>query len=285
MKKVLVTGSDGQMGQSMKMLEKENPELNFLFLNRQSLDLVNDEINAVLADFKPDFVLNFAAYTAVDKAESEKDMAHAVNTTACKRLAQACKSNNAILIHVSTDYVYHNELNRPLKENDPCTPKSVYGKTKLEGELAILKEHPDSVILRCSWVYGPCGQNFMKTMIRLMAERDQLSIVQDQIGTPGYSLDLCRGIIDIIHHSELSKNFGVYNLSNSGVASWFDFALNIARIGKYDLNILPIPSSEYPTPAQRPHYSVMDTSKIKNNLGIQLRPWQEALEEAMLMNN
>lgn len=282
MKRVLVTGSDGQMGQSLRELASSYAEFEFNFCNRSQLDITDHfSVQRKISEYQPHFVINFAAYTAVDRAEEDLETAQLINETGAKNLAVYCSEFDSVLIHLSTDYVYHNNINRPISEEDPCTPKTIYGKTKREGEQLIFNQLEKAIILRCSWIYGPYGHNFLKTMLRLMPNKDQLTIVQDQIGTPGYSLDLAQTIIDIMKHPIKKADFGIYNLTNSGVASWFDFAYSIKSNKNFDLELHPILSRDYPTPAQRPHYSVMNQSKIFDHFEIKLRPWQEALKECI----
>lgn len=283
-KKVLVTGAEGQMGQSLLYLCNAYQDINFHLTDRAKLDIcnANDVSNFIMSE-KPDYIINFAAYTAVDRAEEESSTAERVNVQGAENLAKAARQSNATLIHISTDYVYDNELNRPLQESDLCSPRSIYGKTKRDGELLIQAICERHIILRCSWIYGPFGHNFLRTMHQLMSQSKDLRIVSDQIGTPGYSLDLCRAIMHIVSFPNIDSSFyGIYNLGNSGVASWFDFAYAIRRLGHYTSStIVPIPSKEYPTPASRPFYSVMNTDKFIGKFAYPLRSWQDAVVEAM----
>jgi dTDP-4-dehydrorhamnose reductase len=227
------------------------------------------------------YCINCAAYTAVDKAESEKELAFSVNAGAPGILAKVCKKNNTKLVHISTDYVFNGASTVPYKEEYPTDPQSVYGASKLEGERKIIQTNPDSIIIRTSWVYSAFGKNFVKTMLKLMKEKQEISIVNDQIGSPTYAADLAEVIMQIIgkssiHHSPLTTH-GIYNYSNNGVISWYDFAIAIKELTGSHCKINPIPTSQYPTPAKRPAYSVLDKTKIQQAFGIKLKDWKESL--------
>jgi len=226
-----------------------------------------------------DFCVNCAAYTAVDKAESDVDNAQKVNVLGPKYLAEACLNTNTKLIHISTDFVFDGTSNVPYTEENETEPLSVYGKTKLEGEIAITSVLKEYFILRTSWLYSEYGNNFMKTMLRLSKDRSELGIIYDQIGSPTYAKDLARVIVHIIKSN--SNNFGLYHYSNEGVASWYDFAKAIFDITATKITTNAIPTSAYPTPAKRPRFSVMDKTKLKNNLGIEIPYWRDSLKDAI----
>jgi dTDP-4-dehydrorhamnose reductase len=276
---VLVTGGSGQLGQSLQFIAVKYPNIQFEFFNSSLLDVTNFEnCDSVFSKIKPDYCINASAYTAVDKAESEPEKAYDINVLGAENLAVICKKYNTILIHVSTDFVFDGEKNIPYNEKDITNPLSVYGKTKFDGEKAIqsvLKEH---LIIRTSWLYSQFSNNFMKTMLRLASERDSLSIVNDQIGTPTYAVDLAEVIIKIIILNTKSK-FGIYHYSNEGQCSWFDFAKKIFEYNSVSIQVNPIPSSSFPTPAKRPKYSVLDKSKIKNAFGIEIPNWEVSLKK------
>ncbi len=245
------------------------------------MDLVSgDAVREYFEANKFDLLINCAAYTNVDGAEDEQALAKRINVHGPSYIASACAQKKIPLIHFSSDYVYHNHINRPLLETDPTEPKSIYGRTKLAGEQEIARQTEEYQIFRSSWIIGPYGNNFLKSMVRLMQERSELKIVADQIGTPTSSLDLALGMLQMIKNKK-HRQYGVYNLSNSGVCSWFDLAMYIRHLGGYSCRLEPVPTSEYPVEAERPHYSIMDKTKAKSQVDIKLRPWQEAVDELM----
>ena len=278
---VLVAGANGQLGQAIRSIAKKFPEMEFIFCNSAVLDITNSQnCRSVFNKYLPNYCINAAAYTAVDKAESESDKAELINVIGAKNLAEACKENNAILLHVSTDFVFDGTKNLPYNELDLPNPTGIYGKTKLEGEKAIQGIFDNYFIIRTSWVYSDFGNNFMKTMLRLASERDQISVVNDQIGTPTHALDLAEALLKIIQSTDpnsLKKNFGIYNYSNEGQCSWYDFAKKIFEIKNIKMDVKPIPTSQFPTPAQRPKFSVLDKTKIKTIFGIFIETWENAL--------
>ncbi len=279
---ILITGANGQLGQTLRELTKADSD-NYIYTDKEDLDITDKEaINAIFRKYKFTHCINCAAYTAVDKAESERTTARAINALAVRHLAEVAQENNGIFIHISSDYVYHNTINRPLRETDPTTPTGHYARTKLEGDLQALSVNPKTIILRASWVYSPYGNNFVKTMLRLGRERDSLNIVSDQIGAPTYTLDLAKAILKIIRQ-ENELQFGVFNYSNEGICSWYDFAKAIFDIKKIDCKINPIPSSEYPTPAPRPHYSVLDKAKIKKTYTLDIPHWRDSLNHCLTL--
>ena len=287
---VLVTGASGQLGQSIKFIAENYPTIDFVFCNSLDLDITNlNNIKQVFEQFKPNYCINTAAYTAVDKAESEPEKAHLINVIGAKNLAEICKDYDTILIHISTDFVFDGQKTIPYTEEDIPHPTGVYGQTKLDGEKAIQQILKKYFIIRTSWVYSQFGNNFMKTMLRLGNERDTLSVVNDQIGTPTNAVDLAEVLITIIKNcdsepvegsAELveAHPYGIYNFSNEGQCSWYDFAKKIFKVNKIEINLQPIPTSSYPTPAQRPKYSVLDKSKIKKVFGVAVRNWEESLK-------
>lgn len=278
---VLVTGANGQLGQALQSISGNYPEIDFVFCSSSDLDITKKEsCQAVFSKYKPTFCINAAAYTAVDKAESEPEKAHSINVIGAQNLAEVCKENETVLIHVSTDFVFDGEKTTPYNEDDSPNPTGVYGQTKLDGEKVIQKTFKNYFIVRTSWVYSQFGNNFMKTMLRLASERDSLSVVNDQTGTPTNAVDLAETLIKIIRSN--SKAFGVYNFSNDGQCSWYDFAQKIFEINKIKIDLQPIPTSSYPTPAKRPSYSVLDKSKIKEVFGVEVLDWKKSLNNTLI---
>lgn len=279
--RIVITGASGQLGQSFFHWQGKFSKLTLLPCTREEMDLASeDSVQAYCQSNSFDLMINCAAYTNVDGAEKEQSVAKRINVHGPSYLATACAEKNVPLIHFSSDYVYHNGINRPLLETDPLEPKSVYGRTKLAGEQEIMRLMNQYLIFRTSWIIGPFGNNFLKSMIQLMQERDALRIVADQIGSPTLSLDLAHVILKMLENQK-NIHYGVYNLSNSGVCSWFDLAMHIRHLGNYSCALNPIPSREFQAAADRPHYSVMDKAQVYADLGIRLRPWQEALEKVM----
>jgi dTDP-4-dehydrorhamnose reductase len=279
--KILVTGANGQLGKELKELETVYPQFEFIFVSRTDLPIHHFEmVRNYFKIYQPDFLINCAAYTAVDRAEQEKDLAMQVNAEAPGVLAAICKENNCHFIHISTDYVFDGTADVPYKEDAPTNPQSVYGLSKLKGEEEVMQFNPGAIIIRTSWVYSEFGKNFVKTMMKLMSERTELNVVNDQIGSPTYAADLAATILQIIDNcqSSIEKwHSGIYHFSNKGVISWYDFAMEIKKQTGSKCNIHPIPTVQYPTPAKRPAYSVFDTSKIQKTFGIQLKEWKQSL--------
>lgn len=279
---ILVVGGHGQLGQALQSIEKEFPEVTFIFTDSDTLNILKpQEINAAFEQFKPDYCINASAYTAVDKAESEPELAQAINVEGVENLATACKTYQTVLFHISTDFVFDGSKKTPYTEQDIPNPKGVYGQTKLDGEKVIQTCIEQYYIIRTSWLYSQFANNFMKTMLRLATERNTLSIVNDQIGTPTQAVDLAEVIMVIINYHKNHQhqpNYGLYHFSNEGQCSWFEFAQGIFKKNNIKIDLNPIPTSAYPTPAQRPFYSVLDKSKIKNTFGIHIKKWEESLQ-------
>lgn len=274
---ILVTGSNGQLGSELKQLAPLYPQYTFCFFSRTELAIDNPvEVQRAFALLCPRYVINCAAYTAVDKAETEKELALKVNATAVGVLAKTAKEYGAKFIHVSTDYVFDGESETPLAEDHPTAPVNFYGETKLRGEQEALKENEESIIIRTSWVYSFYGKNFVKTMLRLLAERESVGVVADQVGSPTYAGDLAKAILLIIENGKWQP--GIYHFSNAGVISWAQFAQQIATLIDSSCKVNFITTQQFPTPAKRPRYSVMDKTKICTNFGVQLVPWEESLK-------
>lgn len=275
---VLVTGANGQLGQAIQFLSDKYADIDFKFCSSSDLDITSlENCQLVFTKYKPDFCINAAAYTAVDKAESEPDKAHLINVVGAKNLAAVCKEFSTVLLHVSTDFIFDGIKKTPYLETDLPNPTGVYGQTKLDGEKAIQETFDHYFIIRTSWVYSQFGANFMKTMLRLASERDSLSVVNDQIGTPTNAVDLANALLEIIKSN--NNSFGIYNFSNEGQCSWYDFAKKIFEINNISINLQAIPSTSFPTPAKRPAYSVLDKSKIKNVFGVEVKGWEESLRK------
>jgi len=284
MNKILVIGAGGQLGQCLKTVAERRWISEIVFPVEQEANILNQELlNSLLEKEKPKFVINCAAYTAVDKAEDEVDLSKAVNETGAANLAKACKANGATLVHISTDFVFEGNEVKLLKEEDAANPINVYGVTKLDGENAVIDILDEHFILRTSWLYSEYANNFVKTMLKLGAERDELGIIADQVGTPTYAIDLANTIFDIIQSE--NKSYGLYHYSNEGVTSWFDFAKAIFDISNTAVKANPIPGSAYPTKAKRPAFSVMDKSKIKSTFNIQIPYWRDSLVECIKQLN
>ena len=278
MPRILITGSKGQLGSELQALSK-NYDYTYFFTDREILDISDD---AALRDYiqthQIDTIINCAAYTAVDKAETEQELANAINHLAVKTLAQIAKEQNIKLVHISTDYVFDGKNFKPYTEEDSTDPQGVYGKTKCEGEKALQAINPaNSIIIRTSWVYSSFGANFVKTMLRLGKEKESLGVIFDQVGTPTYARDLAKTILDIVPKIN-TEHVAIYHYSNEGVLSWYDFAKEIMRMAKLPCTINPIETKDYPTPATRPHYSLLNKSKIKRDFGIIIPYWKDSLD-------
>ena len=281
-KNILVTGANGQLGQEFQQLEKNFPSLNFLFVSKNELSIADENaVNTFFKNKQIDICINCAAYTAVDKAETDKETAIAVNAIAVGYLAKACKNHNAKFIHISTDYVFDGKGIKPFTENDQTNPVNFYGQTKLSGELNAIKENEETIIIRTAWVYSSFGNNFVKTMIRLMNERESIGVVNDQYGCPTFAADLAQAIMQII----VGNNFiaGIYHYSNKGKISWYDFAKEISQQINSHCVVNEITTSQFPTPAARPSYSVLDTSKIAETFNITITEWKESLQKCLAL--
>ncbi len=287
---ILITGANGQLGQCFRQASAHWPQQTFLFAGSTDLD-VSDRAAVrrffgAVQDKKIRWVVNCAAYTAVDKAESEVEKAKKINVAGIKNLAEACAERGIPLLHFSTDYVYHSRQNTPFLESDPVSPKGVYARTKLAGERAAFRAHPLTMVIRTSWVYSAFGQNFVKTMLRLGRERSVLNVVADQIGSPTYAPDLAEMVLNIIQKVDsgvVTKDAiaGIWHYANEGVASWYDFAAAIFELAHVSCKVLPIATKDYPTPARRPPFSVLDKSKIKAAFGIEIPHWRESLRRCL----
>ena len=279
---ILVTGANGQLGREFQALQALFPEYKWVFASRQDLDLSDSgEVRRFFQENPIDYCLSCAAYTAVDLAETHPAEAAQVNVDAVRLLASECRAQAASFIHFSSDYVYHNAINRPLREEDPATPQGVYARTKLDGDLAALAEHPEAIIFRVSWVFSRFGHNFVKTMLRLGKERPELRVVCDQIGAPTHARDLALAVASIIHSGKTRGKGGIYHYANEGVCSWYDFAKAIFDLSSLPVKVLPILSREYPTPAARPSYSVLDKTKFKETFGIEIPYWRDSLADCI----
>ena len=284
---VLVTGANGQLGQAIQSIADQYPSIDFVFCSSSELDITSSvSCEAAFTKYKPDFCINTAAYTAVDKAETDVEKARLINVIGAKNLAESCIQNNTVLLHISTDFVFDGIVatsgSKGYRETDAPNPQGVYGQTKLEGEQAVQAILKKYFIIRTSWVYSQFGANFMKTMLRLAQEKDSISVVNDQIGTPTNAVDLAEclvAIIDFGFRLSTFDSYGIYNYSNEGHCSWYDFAVEIFKQYQLSVNVNPIPSSAYPTPAKRPSYSVLDKSKIKTVFGITIPNWQENIKK------
>ncbi|WP_312355083.1 dTDP-4-dehydrorhamnose reductase [Empedobacter sp.] len=280
MKRILVTGANGQLGQSILEQSKNYKEIECFFVTRNELDITNEElINHYFEDKSFDFVVNCAAYTAVDKAEDDQENAYLVNAKATEFLAKITNQKGIPFIHVSTDYVFDGTEAQPRLETDQTNPIGVYGQTKLDGENLALENNSKTIILRTAWVYSRFGNNFVKTMLRLFNDKDSISVVADQIGSPTNAIDLADVILTIILKDDLT--YGIFNYSNEGKCSWFEFAQKIKELSNSTIEINPVPTSAYPTKAKRPAYSLLDKSKIKEVYQFDIPTWEDSLKEEL----
>lgn len=275
--KILVTGSKGQLGSSLRRVFDNDPAIDATYADHDTLDITDrDAVYRFLGDNKFDIVVNCAAYTAVDKAESDEILASALNTGAVGNLAEAAVKNGTRVIHISTDYVFSGQGCRPYEENDEPYPQSIYGRTKLEGEALLTSFCQNALIIRTAWLYSEFGGNFVKTMLRLAETRPEINVVVDQIGTPTYAGDLAEAIHRIVSSGEWKP--GIYHFTDEGVASWYDFTKAIFEIAGRDVKVNPIKTSEYPTQAKRPLYSVLSKKKIKKAFGLEIPYWRDSLK-------
>lgn len=273
---VLVTGSNGQLGKELQALQQQYVQFRFVFASREDLKLHHfGLVENFFVGLNPDYCINCAAYTAVDKAESEPDVAMLVNGEAVGHLAAVCKKFNTKLIHISTDYVFDGESATPHREEDATGPINVYGRSKLLGEQLCTKENPDAIIIRTAWVYSEFGHNFVKTMLRLMKERAEINVVSDQVGAPTFAYDLAKAILDMLASGKWEA--GMYHYSNAGKISWHDFATEIKQQIGSSCIVHPIPTAQYPTPARRPHFSLLNTEKIQKVYGVLVPDWRDSL--------
>ncbi len=280
MKNILITGANGQLGNEMRLLSSENNQYNYFFTDVQELDICDEQaIEKFVTENQIDVIVNCAAYTAVDKAEDNLDLCRKLNAVAPGYLAKAAESRGAAMIQVSTDYVFNGTNHVPYTEEEPTCPASVYGNTKLEGEQNVMSNCSKAIVIRTAWLYSTFGNNFVKTMIRLGKERESLGVVFDQIGTPTYARDLARSIYAAINKGIVP---GIYHFSNEGVCSWYDFTLAIHRIaGISTCKVSPLHTADYPAKAARPHYSVLDKTKIKKTFDIEIPHWEVSLQECI----
>ena len=285
MKNILVTGAYGQLGNEVRILSANYPEYNFMFTDVDSLDITDkDELIDFVTGNDIRYIINCAAYTAVDKAEDDAELCEKINATAVKNLGIAAAEAGAGIIHVSTDYVFDGTSCRPYTEDMPTKPCSVYGKTKLKGEKNLLKACPNAIIIRTAWLYSPFGNNFVKTMIKLGSERESLNVIFDQVGTPTYAEDLADAILKAMDQTIDTdhEKGGIYHFSNEGVCSWYDFTIKIHEIaGIKTCKVNPIETKDYPTKAARPHYSVLNKSKIKQTFNISIPHWEASLKDCI----
>ncbi len=281
--KVLITGSKGQLGLSIKKLAPEFPDYRFIYTDVEELDITKaDDIRKFISDTNPEVIINCAAYTAVDKAEEDTEKAHLLNTTAPGYLAKAASENNILLIHISTDFIFGGDRKTPYTEEDKAVPESVYAKTKADGEQEVVKNSKRAVIFRTSWLYSEFGHNFVKTILRLAEERQEINVVNDQIGTPTYATDLAETILRLLPElTKINQGTEILHFSNEGIASWYDFAKEIVQQSGLKCKVNPISTEQYPLPAKRPAYSVLDKSKIKSRYGIDIPDWREGLRRCL----
>ena len=278
-KTILVTGANGQLGSEMRVIADAYPNYNFLFVTKDDL-AIDDEV-AVKNYFEShaiDYCVNCAAYTAVDKAETETAQSMLINATAVGNLAKLCKEHHAGFIHISTDYVFDGTATKPYKEDDQVSPVNLYGASKLKGEELAIQHNPQSIIIRTSWVYSSFGNNFVKTMLRLMKERESFNVVSDQQGCPTYAADLASAIMQIIQSDKKIAGSTIFNYSNTGAINWHQFAVAIKELSGSNCIVNPIPAAQYPTPAKRPSYSVMDTTKIRQTFNLSIPQWKDSLK-------
>ena len=281
MKNILVTGANGQLGSELLFLSSNYSQYDWFFANRTQITLDDLEVlEKQLTSIQPDIIFNCGAYTAVDKAESEKELAYSVNHLAVELIARYAQHNDVKLIHISTDYVFDGTSSVALNEEAKTNPINVYGASKRAGEVACINENPNSIIIRTSWVYSKFGNNFVKTMQRLMQERESLNVVNDQTGSPTYAADLAKAMMDILESQKWIP--GIYNYSNEGEISWYDFALSIKELGGYTCEVAGIPSASYPTPAKRPEFSLLNKQKIKTIYNLDVPNYKESLKKIFI---
>lgn len=285
---IAVSGKNGQLGNELiRLAAAYANSFDFVFAGHEQLDITSEEaVAGFFAKYKPAYFINCAAYTAVDKAETEKETAYAVNALAPGSIAKQCAQYGTTLITISTDYVFNGNAGHPYQPGDATDPVNYYGYTKLAGERLALQNNPRTLVIRTSWVYSDHGNNFVKTMLRLMKERDAISVVNDQLGSPTYAADLAKAIMQIISvYQEGNTHYGICHYSNKGVISWYDFALAIRDLAGLSCIVHPIPTTKYPTPAKRPAYSVMDTGVIEKDFSLHIPGWKESLQVCLSKRN
>jgi dTDP-4-dehydrorhamnose reductase len=279
---VLVTGANGQVGQELQVLATLYPDFQFVFTSRDNMPVTDEAaVQQCFQTYQPAYCINCAAYTAVDKAESEQEAAYQVNAEAVRILAEACKKHNTRLIHISTDYVFNGQSPEPYTEAMPTEPVNLYGASKLKGEQLCLQVNPDAIIIRTAWVYSSFGKNFVKTMLRLMQDKPALNVVNDQVGAPTYAADLADSMMQIVAQTQAhASNWraGIYHYSNQGRIRWYDFAVAIKELSNSTCKVNPIPSSQFPTPAKRPAFSLLNTTKIQSAFTITIPDWKDSLK-------
>ena len=277
---ILITGANGQLGNEMRILGAQQSQHKLFYTDVEDLDITNKSaIYDYVSNNDIELIVNCAAFTAVDRAENEEPLARLLNALAVLNLGEVATEKGAKIIHISTDYVFDGKAYTPYRETDCPNPASAYGRTKLEGEQLLMQACPAAVIIRTAWLYSEFGNNFVKTMLRLGRERDSLNVVFDQIGSPTYALDLAQAIMTIINADKWIA--GVYHFTNEGVCSWYDFTKAIHQLAGIECNVTPIRSEQYPTPTERPHYSVLDKAKIKEDYGVAVPHWHEALQRCV----
>ncbi|HEY9113151.1 MAG TPA: dTDP-4-dehydrorhamnose reductase [Bacteroidales bacterium] len=279
MKKILVTGSKGQLGSEIRKLEKVYPGFNFTYTDIEELDITKPgEVEAFFTQNQIDICINCAAHNGVDKAVDEPSFAFLLNTDAVENLAINCNKHNTLLVHFSTDYVFEGNNCLPYRETDLAIPQTVYGLSKLQGEEAAMKNSERAIVIRTSWLYSIYNHNFVKTILRLLSEKEQITVVNDQIGTPTFAGDLAKAILEILTKIEHKPVKEIYHYSNEGVASWYDFAVAIKEFSGLNCKVLPVETNQFPTKAIRPHYSVLNKTKIKTDFGIEIPYWRDSLK-------
>ncbi len=281
-KSVLVTGANGQLGREIRKLAHEQNTLDFTFTDLEELDITDErEVNNFFQNSTHDFCINTAAYTAVDKAETEYEEAVLVNGTAPGILARQCRQHDIIMIHISTDFVFDGQADKPYREEDPVNPLSSYGRSKLEGEKAVMENCDKSYVIRTSWLYSAEGHNFVQTMIRLGRSREEIKVVNDQTGSPTWAADLADTLVRLMLHPEVNQRFGLYHYANRGETTWYEFACEIMDLADLRCKVIPVRTKAYPTPARRPRYSVLDTIKIRKTFDLEIPHWRDSLREMM----
>lgn len=280
---ILITGSKGQLGSEFQHIAISHPQIKFTFTDVEELDLTDfDRVRAFIGNNTFDYCINCAGYTAVDKAEDEMDKALLLNAYAVENLAKTCEEHKLRLIHISTDYVFDGQATQAYKETDPVSPQSAYGYSKLKGEQAVLKNSTKAIIIRTAWLCSRYGHNFVKTMLRLGAEKEQVHVVNDQLGSPTFTHDLADTILKLIYAGKDDQANHIYHYSSNGIISWYTFAKKIMEFAGLNCRVLPIPTAEFPTKAKRPAYSALDKSKIINDFQIDIPDWDESLKDLIV---